>query len=85
MTNGILKSINLKDKLYKTLIQTDQHNEVIYLRLRTEFKRYRATLRKSIREAKRLYYIRIFDTYKNDIKKTWSVINEGLNNKKVVK
>ena len=69
MTNGILKSINMKDKLYKTLITTDQHNEVLYLRLKTEFHIYQATLRRSIREAKKLYYIHIFNTYKNDIKK----------------
>ena len=26
-----------------------------------------------------MYYVRTFDTYKNDIKKTWTVLNEGLN------
>ena len=78
MTNSILKCINIKDKLYKTLIQTDRENQDLYLRLRNEFQTYRAMLRRSIREAKRLYYIRIFNTYKNDIKKTWSVINESL-------
>ena len=36
--NGILRSINKKDKLYKTLIQTDLDNTVLYDRLKTEFK-----------------------------------------------
>ena len=79
MTSGILKSINMKDKMYKTLIQTDITNETLYNTLKETFKSYRTALRKSIREAKRMYYVKTFDTYKNDIKKTWSVINEGLN------
>ena len=79
MTNGILKSINKKDKLYKILIQTDVHDTVLFNRLTVEFKLYRATLRKSIREAKRLYFMRTFNMYKSDIKKTWIVINETLN------
>ena len=79
MTSGILKSINMKDKMYKTLIQTDITNETLYNTLKETFKSYRTALRKSIREAKRMYYVKTFDRYKNDIKKTWSVINEGLN------
>ena len=79
ITNGILRSINKKDKLYKTLIQTDLDNTVLYDRLKTEFKDYRASLRKIIRKAKRDYYTHIFNRYKNDIKKTWSLINETLN------
>ena len=35
ITNGILRSINKKDKLYKTLIQTDLDNTVLYDRLKT--------------------------------------------------
>ena len=80
MTTEILNSINTKDKLYKKLIQTDVENIAIYTILKEEFKTHRAQLRKNIREAKRIYYKRIFDTFKNDIKKTWSIINEGLNN-----
>ena len=30
ITNGILNSINKKDKLYKTLIQTDTNNTILY-------------------------------------------------------
>ena len=79
ITNGILRSINNKDKLYKTLIQTDLDNTVLYDRLKTEFKDYRASLRKIIRKAQRDYYTQIFNRHKNDIKKTWSLINETLN------
>ena len=72
---------NTKDKLYKKLIQTNIENEHLYNALKEEFRVYRATLRKSIREAKRLYYVRTFNIYKNDIKKTWLLINETINRK----
>ena len=69
ITNGILNSINKKDKLYKTLIQTDTNNTILYERLKTEFNEYRAGLRKTIRKAKRDFYIHIYNRHKNDIKK----------------
>ena len=80
MTNGILRSINIKDKLYKILVQTDIQDEALYGRLKHNYKTYRTTLRKSIRQAKRMYYTRTFNMYKNDIKKTWSIIKDSLNN-----
>ena len=64
-----MNSINKKDKLYKTLIQTDTNNTVLYERLKTKFKEYRAGLRKTIRKAKRDFYIHIYNRHKNDIKK----------------
>ena len=69
MTDAILKSINTKDKLYKILIQTDTEDEHLYTRLKPEFITHRTVLRRNIREAKRMYYTRTFDLYKNDIKK----------------
>ena len=78
-TNRILRSINKKDKLYKTLIQTDIDNTVLYERRKNELKDYRGSPRKIIRKAKRDYYTHIFNRHKNDIKKTWSLINETLN------
>ena len=44
MTNGILKSINTKDKLYKEPIQTNHDDELLFKRLKTDFNTYRATL-----------------------------------------
>ena len=75
MTDGILKSINTKDKLYTVLIQIDTEDEHLYTRLKSEFITHRTVLRRNIREAKRMYYTRTFDLYKNDIKNAWSVIN----------
>ena len=55
LTNGILKSINTKDTMYKTLIKTNIEDEVNYANLKTEFNNYKKILRRSINEAKRQY------------------------------
>ena len=48
---------------------------------------YRTNLRKSIRNAKRTYFEHIFIQHKNDIKKTWKILNETLsrNTKKQIR
>ena len=52
ITNGILKSINTKDKLYKALIKTDCTKSNLFNNLKTNLKTYRTILRKPVREAK---------------------------------
>ena len=79
ISNGILKSINTKDRLYKVLVQSDPANTIQYERRKEEFKQYRAELRKSIRKAKRDYYTSIFNRHENDIRKMWGLLNETLN------
>ena len=69
MTYGILESINNKNKLYKRFIQTDKHNTEPFNTLKNEYHIYRARLRRTIREAKRMFYTRTFLLYKNDMKK----------------
>ena len=64
--------------MYKTLIKTNIEDEVNYVNLKTEFNNYKKILRRSINEAKRLYYSRTFELYKNNIKQTWSVIKNTL-------
>ena len=80
MSNGLLKSINTKDRLYKKLIKTDIEDPQ-YVTLKNEFTNFKNTLRRSINEAKRLYYMRTFALYKNDVKQTWSVIKDTLQRK----
>ena len=80
MTKGILKSINTKDKLYKNLVKMNINN-VQYTALKAEFTNFKNTLCRSINAAKRLYYMRTFALYKNDIKQTWSVIKDTLQKK----
>ena len=81
MTYALLKSINTKKRPYKEWIKTDVNNVEIYSRLNEEFKSYYNTLRRSIREAKRLYYTRTFAIDKNNIKQTWTIIKDTLQRK----
>ena len=87
MTNRILKSIKEKDKLYKKLVKTNIDDKIAYLNsnLKAEFTNYKKILRRSINEAKHLYYTRTFGLYKNDIKQTWSVIKDTLQRKRQCK
>ena len=81
ITGAILKSINTKDKLYKTLAKTDSQS-VIYQTLKKDFQQFQKTLKSTIRMAKKMYFHRTFTLYKGDIKKTWLIINKTLSNKK---
>ena len=72
MTSALLKSINTKKQLYKEWIKTDVNNVELYSRLKEELKSYDNTVRRSIGEAKRLYYTRTFAIYKNIIKQQWT-------------
>ena len=83
MTTGILKSINAKDKLYKVLKQTSKESPN-YADIQTNFKTYRNIIRRSIMFAKRDYYQRMFNTFSNDMKKTWQTINDTLNRSKKI-
>ena len=77
--NSTLTFDKTKDRLYKIMMQSDWQDVTFYNELKSQYKRYRAILRKNIREAKRLYHIRMFDTFNNDIKKIRSLINNSLN------
>ena len=60
-------------------MQTDTDDVELFHRRKEEFKLYRTNLQKSIRNAKRTYFEHIFTQNKNDIKKTWKILNETLN------
>ena len=78
LTRGILNSINSKDKLYKTLVQTPKDSP-IYSDLLSNFKVYKNIIRRSIMHAKRDYYKNVFRMYSSNLKKTWQTINDSLN------
>ena len=82
MTNRLLRSIKMKDKLYKTLLLTTVNTD-LFIALKTELKFYQKILRCSIREAKYIYiyYTKTFALYKSDMKHTWSVIKDTLQRK----
>ena len=80
----ILNSINTKNMLYKIFIQADLQNEDTYNNFKQEYINYKATLRKSICAAKLQHsqmYLRLFTLHKNDIQKTWCLINSTITNK----
>ena len=81
MTLGILRSINHRNTMYKKLKQMrpDSENYVIK---RSNFNHYRNTLKKTMIHAKRFYYKNMFDRFKHDMKKTWSIISETLSRNK---
>ena len=81
VTTGILNSINTKDGLYKTLLKTDTNTDD-YNVVKANFKRYREILRNSIKRAKMWYYKKTFNLYQNNVKKTWTLIKETLQQKK---
>ena len=69
ITNGILKSINNRNKIYNKLKQC-RIDSIDYITKKTDFIKYRNTLSKTITNAKRVYYKQIFDRYKYDLKKS---------------
>ena len=78
VTNGIIKSIKFRNCMYKKLKATNPDSdefEALKINLRT----YNKILKRNIKIAKSAYYQASFSKYKNDIKGTWSVINEVLN------
>ena len=77
LTAGILKSINSKDMLYKTLVQTPKDSALL-----SNFRVYKNIIRRSIMHAKRNYYRNAFNRYSTNRKKTWQTINETLNRRK---
>ena len=72
ITRGSLTSINSKNTLYQKLVQTTRvaGNVATYYHLKIRFNRFRNILRQSIKDAKPLYFQRIFEKFNHDIKKT---------------
>ena len=68
LTAGILKSINSKDKLYKTLVQTPK-DSINYPALLSNFRVYKNIIRQSIMHAKRNYNGNAFNRYSTNMKK----------------
>ena len=81
ITDGILKSLKYRDKLYRKLKDRDP-NSPIYETLLINFNTYNGILRKTIRQAKQAYYFSQFNIHRKDSKKTWKVINSILHSNK---
>ena len=84
ITQGLLKSIKYRDKLYKRLKLTDP-NSANYDTININLKTYNGILKTSIRAAKQAYFELCFKRFKNDIKNTWKTINDILSKTKIQK
>ena len=72
ITSGILKSISMKNKLYKRFLKSKDN--FWYQR----YKYYRDMLNRLIRKSKSNYYKDYFENCRNNAKKTWKGINDLL-------
>lgn len=70
MTKGLMKSSVTLTKLYKKCVKK-QKTELAY----TNYVTFRNEYNKLKRIAKKMYYERRFEQYKNDIKGTWKLLN----------
>ena len=74
ITEGIIISINKRNKLKKQLILNNN------LTLLNNYKNYRNTLNKTIKKAKQSYYSTKIIEAKNNVKKIWEIIKDAGNN-----
>ena len=77
ITHGIIKSIRQRDKLYKELSCTNRSHARYHL-LKNKLNPFNKTLKKTIREAKLVYYRREFEYNRSNIKRPRSTINDIL-------
>lgn len=80
ITNGIIRSIKFRDRLYLRLKRTQPDTQE-YERLKINLKTYNRILKNNIQQAKLIYYNTLFERYKYDIKNTWATINDIINKK----
>ena len=81
MTKELLQEIVTKNKMYVEW-KTTPITHINYETVKQRFKGYDKIVQKDIKEAKRIYFNKIFTTYRTNMKKTWRTINETLNRNK---
>lgn len=78
ITNGIIRSIRFRDKLYSKFRSTNPNSE-LYNIYKVNLQTYNRILKQNIRLAKKQFYQSCFEKYKMDIKSTWITIKQILN------
>ena len=81
ITSGILRSLQKRDSMYRHL-KCISPASPDYDRSKTNLKTFNTILRKSIREAKFIYFSSMLTKYKNDSKKSWKLINSLISRSK---
>ena len=77
MTDNILKLVNKKADMYTDWKSTN--NNYDFIRKKINFKTFEKIVDQEIKDAKNKYYFETFMAQRNDMKKTWSTINDTLN------
>ena len=77
ITNGILKSLKTKEKLYIKMIKSKGSDG--YSRNLDKYKEYNSIYNRCLKNAKAIHWDSIFQQSKNDVKRTWKNINMFLN------
>ena len=81
ITQGIIKSIKFRDKLYRNMKSVPLNNTE-YLILRQNLTTYNRILKRTLRNAKVTYYKQKFANCQSDSRKTWSAIREVIHKNK---
>jgi hypothetical protein len=77
MTHGLLVSRSTKLKLAKKCFQYPSHDN------NAAYKLYRNLYNNLVRNSKKSYFAKILELNVNNLKKTWSILNEAINKKGV--
>ena len=75
LTQGLLKSLKTKDKMYRKSIKTPSTED------KFKFKQYRNKLNHLLRITKKRYYKSQSEGIKNNTRQTWTLINEVIKKK----
>ena len=75
VTWDILKLIKKKNRLYKLYLKNPSESR------KNKYKKCRNDVNTMLRRSKRKYYYDKFESVKNNLKKTWSIINDILGKK----
>ena len=76
ITQGLINSINRKEKLYKAWKKSITYkNKLGNVRLYSEYKSHRKILTKLIKKSKKSYHLNEFEKCNGNPKKTWEIIN----------
>ena len=75
----IIKKINIKDKMYKKLINEDDQTRKE--QLTSEYKKQKNDITKLIRQSKKIYYQAYFEKNSRNLKKLWEGVNTVIRTK----
>ena len=75
ITQGVIKSIRYRDRLHREFKCSNRASPQ-HFQLKDRLATYNKILKKTIREAKAIYYNKRFEENRTNIKNTWAIINE---------